>query len=119
MVETEKIIDIEHLKNVFATYKRSGMKVALDDVGAGFSTVDMLTLLQPDYVKIDRHYIQNCDQEKEKQHFLKEVIHIANELSIHVLAEGIERKEELDYCREIGIPLAQGYYIGKPSPNPL
>ncbi|CUA78874.1 hypothetical protein GCM10022628_13340 [Anoxybacillus suryakundensis] len=119
VVETEKIIDIDHLKNVFATYKRSGMKVALDDVGAGFSTIDMLTLLQPDYVKIDRHYIQNCDQEKEKQAFLKEVTRIAQTLGIHVLAEGIERKEELDYCREIGIPFAQGYYIGKPSPNPL
>ncbi|MED0656163.1 EAL domain-containing protein [Anoxybacillus ayderensis] len=119
VVETEKIVDIDHLKNVFATYKRSGMKVALDDVGAGFSTIDMLTLLQPDYVKIDRHYIQNCDKEEEKQAFLKEVTRIANTLGIHVLAEGIERKEELDYCREIGIPFAQGYYIGKPSPDPL
>ena len=119
VVETEKIVDIDHLKNVFATYKRSGMKVALDDVGSGFSTLDMLSTLQPDYVKIDRHYIQNCDQEKEKQTFLKEVTHIANTLGIHVLAEGIERKEELEYCREIGIHFAQGYYIGKPSPDPL
>ncbi|MGR3763609.1 EAL domain-containing protein [Rossellomorea sp. NS-SX7] len=115
VVETEKIQDVNHLKSVFEVYKREGMKVALDDVGSGFSTIEMLSLLQPDFVKIDRSYISGCDRSQEKQNFLNEIIHISRELGISVLAEGIERKEELAFCKAIGVKYAQGYLIGKPS----
>ncbi len=115
VVETEKIDDVEHLKRVLETYKRQGMKVALDDVGSGFATIEMLQLLQPDIVKIDRSYVQNCDYDEQNQAFLEKVRHISHNLGIKVLAEGIERKEELLYCRDIGIDYVQGFYIGKPS----
>ncbi|WP_064092318.1 EAL domain-containing protein [Rossellomorea aquimaris] len=115
VVETEKIEDINHLKSVLEVYQREGMKVALDDVGSGFSTIEMLTLLQPDYVKIDRSYINHCDSNEENQQFLERVLKISKELGIYVLAEGIEREEELTYCKNIGVDFAQGYYIGKPS----
>ncbi|MGI8385548.1 EAL domain-containing protein [Robertmurraya sp. P23] len=114
VVETEKIEDVEHLQKVFITYKKQGMKVALDDVGSGFSTIDMLELLHPDYVKIDRSYIDHCDQDRQKQKFLREVQLVAQDLNIQVLAEGIERMEELELCRDLGMNLAQGYFIGKP-----
>ena len=115
VVETEKIEDVEHLRSVLDVYKREGMKVALDDVGSGFATVEMLTLLQPDYVKIDRSFISYCDRNTENQKFLRKVMKIAGELNILVLAEGIERKEELLFCKDIGIHYAQGYFIGKPA----
>jgi EAL domain-containing protein (putative c-di-GMP-specific phosphodiesterase class I) len=117
VVESEKIADIDHLKKVLNTYKRQGMKVALDDVGAGFSTLEVLEMLNPDYVKIDRQYINHCDNDAANQEFLGRVIELAENLGITVLAEGIERKEELEYCMKIGIDLAQGYYLGKPSVN--
>lgn len=117
VVESEKIADIDHLKKVLNTYKRQGMKVALDDVGAGFSTLEVLEMLNPDYVKIDRQYINRCDQDSANQEFLARVIELAEKLGITVLAEGIEQKEELEYCMKIGIDLAQGYYLGKPSVN--
>jgi EAL domain-containing protein (putative c-di-GMP-specific phosphodiesterase class I) len=117
VVESEKIMDIDHLKKVLNTYKRQGMKVALDDVGAGFSTLEVLEMLNPDYVKIDRQYINHCDNDAANQEFLGRVIELAEKLGITVLAEGIERKEELEYCMKIGIDLAQGYYLGKPSVN--
>lgn len=117
VVESEKIEDIQHLMNVLNSYKRQGMKVALDDVGTGFSTLEVLEMLNPDYVKIDRQYIHNCDQDAANQEFLMRVIELANKLDITMLAEGIERKEELEYCQKIGIELAQGFYIGKPSLN--
>lgn len=119
VVETEKIEDVEHLRSVLDVYKREGMKVALDDVGSGFATVEMLSLLQPDYVKIDRSFINHCDRDEENQEFLREVMKIAGELDILVLAEGIERKEELLFCKEIGIHYAQGYFIGKPQEEAL
>jgi EAL domain-containing protein (putative c-di-GMP-specific phosphodiesterase class I) len=115
VVESEKIEDIQHLRSVLSTYKKQGMKVALDDVGTGFSTLEVLELLNPDYVKIDRQYIDYCDQDAYNQEFLGRVIELAKKLEITVLAEGIERQEELDYCRKNGIDLAQGFFIGKPS----
>ncbi|SFA77570.1 MULTISPECIES: EAL domain-containing protein [unclassified Bacillus (in: firmicutes)] len=118
VVETEKISDVDHLKRVLDTYKKQGMKVALDDVGSGFATLDVLQMLNPDFVKIDRHYVDHCDKFPEKQQFLTEVMQIAKDLGIIVLAEGIERPEELEHCRQIGIDLAQGFLIGRPSERP-
>ncbi|WP_404448405.1 EAL domain-containing protein [Sutcliffiella horikoshii] len=119
VVESEKIHDIDHLESIFKTYKKSGMQVALDDVGAGYATLEVLEKLQPNFVKIDRDYISHCDTTLEKQLFLKSVINIATKLNIKVLAEGIERMEELQFCRDIGIHYGQGYLIGKPSPDTL
>ncbi|RFU60162.1 EAL domain-containing protein [Bacillus sp. V59.32b] len=118
VVETEKIADIDHLKKIFQTYKRQGMQVALDDFGAGFSTFDVLHELQPDYVKIDRSHIMNCDQDEAKQEFLKNLVQQAGQIGTLTLAEGVEREEEHQFCKEIGIDLAQGYYYGKPESEP-
>ncbi len=70
--------------------------------------------MQPDYVKIDRHFIDKCDQNKEKQPFIQSVITISKDLGIIVLVEGIEMKEEFEYCKEAGVDLVQGYCISKP-----
>ncbi len=118
VVETEKIVDVDHLKNVLNQYKKEGMKVALDDVGSGFSTVNMLDLLQPDFVKIDRSYISFCDRDDEKKRFLKETNERAHSLGIQTLAEGIERMEEFELCQSLGYDFAQGYLVGKPALNP-
>ncbi|MEC3885049.1 EAL domain-containing protein [Halobacillus sp. HZG1] len=118
VVETEKIDDVEHLKSILETYKASGMKVALDDVGSGYSTLEMLSLLQPDYLKIDRSYIQNCHKDVNNQAFLFDVMERAKQLNIHVLAEGIELQEEWDWLQRIGVDFGQGYYIGKPQAVP-
>lgn len=118
VVETEKIADIDHLKSIFSVYKQEGIKVALDDFGTGNSTYEVLVKLGPDYVKIDRSIIMNCDQDLGKQQHLIDIVKTSRELGIISLAEGIERKEELEICREIGIELAQGYYFGKPESKP-
>ncbi|MBR2077031.1 MAG: EAL domain-containing protein [Exiguobacterium sp.] len=116
VVERAKVHDVNHLQHVFSTYKRRGMKVALDDVGAGFSTIDMLKRLEPDYVKIDRSYISFCDEDAEKRAFLRQVRALTHSMGITLLAEGVERMEEADVCRELGFDLAQGYFFGKPAP---
>ncbi|MFB1099858.1 EAL domain-containing protein [Terribacillus sp. JSM ZJ617] len=115
VVETEKLDDVARLKRIFKRYKQEGMKVALDDVGAGYSTLELLKELEPDFVKIDRAYISYCDSDTQKQEFLYKVMDVARLLGTQVLAEGIERQEELSFCKQIGMDLAQGYFIGKPS----
>ncbi|WP_201715219.1 EAL domain-containing protein [Rossellomorea arthrocnemi] len=70
----------------------------------------MLSLLQPDYVKVDRSFINHCDRHEGNQKFLQRVIKLARELDILVLAEGIERKELL-FCKEIRVHYAQGFLM--------
>ena len=118
VVETEKIEEVDHLKKIFRTYKEEGMKMALDDVGTGYATQEMLLQLKPDYAKIDRSAISFCDQDTEKQKKLLELVGVAREEGIILLAEGIERKEEADFCREAGMTFGQGYYFGKPAERP-
>ncbi|WP_281658349.1 EAL domain-containing protein [Halobacillus sp. Cin3] len=118
VVETERITNVDHLKTILEKYKASGMKTALDDVGAGYSSLEMLRLLQPDYVKIDRSYIQDCHIQPEKQAFLNQVMADAGRLTIDVLAEGIETLEEWNWLAALGVHFGQGYLIGRPAPVP-
>jgi EAL domain-containing protein (putative c-di-GMP-specific phosphodiesterase class I) len=117
VVETEKIEDIDHLKNIFAVYRQHGIKVALDDVGSGFSTVDVLSELKPDFVKIDRGLVDRCDEDEAKQRKITEILRTADSYGAVVLAEGMERKEEWQFCKDLGVDLAQGYLLGKPAPK--
>ncbi|WP_246943964.1 EAL domain-containing protein [Bacillus pinisoli] len=119
VVETEKIHDVSHLQAIFEAYKHEGINVALDDIGAGYSTIELLEELRPNYAKIDRELISFCDQSTDKLDRLKRIIEVAKAYDIKTLAEGIERREELELCRALGYDFAQGYYIGKPSPKPL
>jgi len=118
VVETEKIRDITHLSTIFAEYRRQGMLVALDDVGTGFSTLDVMMSLKPDFVKIDRSLISYCDVDTVKQKTILDIIEQAERYGGRVLAEGIERREEFLYCQDKGVDLAQGYLFGRPEERP-
>lgn len=118
VVETEQIDNMDHLLRIFKAYRDHGMKVALDDVGSGYSTLEVMSLLQPDYVKIDRSLIDHCDQDPAKQDEIMSILGQAAKFGGRVLAEGIERQEEFDFCRSSGIHLAQGYLFGKPAERP-
>ncbi len=118
VVESEYVTDIEHLKTILDFYKSQGYMVALDDVGSGYSSLNMIAKLLPDIIKIDREIIDNIDTNAVNQSIFKAIVQIAKENGIIVLAEGIERAEELAFCAKEGADLAQGYYFGKPSAEP-
>ena len=71
VVETEQIQQLSTLQHIFEVYRSRGMSVALDDVGAGFSTIELMNRLEPDFVKIDRSLIDCCDQDEVKQQKIK------------------------------------------------
>ncbi|MGQ8873780.1 EAL domain-containing protein [Paenibacillus sp. TSA_86.1] len=118
VVETEQIQQLSTLQHIFEVYRSHGMSVALDDVGAGYSTIELMDRLEPDFVKIDRSLIDHCDQDRMKQQKILNIVEVAKRFGGKVLAEGIERVEEFDFCRSVGIELAQGYYFGKPAAYP-
>ncbi len=119
VVETENILNMPKLQNIFDVYRSNGIFVALDDVGAGYSKPELINTLKPDYVKIDRGLIDYCDQDKAKQEQILHIFERSQDVGSQVLAEGIERREEFEFCRSIGINLAQGYLFGKPSEQPI
>ncbi len=119
VTESDFVEDIEHLSRILDYYKSQGFMVALDDVGSGYSSLNMIAKLLPNVVKIDRAIIDKIDTNKVNQSIFKAIVRIAKENDIIILAEGIERAEELAFCAKEGADLAQGYYFAKPSAEPI
>ena len=99
-------------------YKRMGFKVAVDDLGTGYSGLKLWSELQPDYVKIDRHFIHNVDRDPVKRQFVKSIYSIANGVGSKVIVEGVETRSELVTLKELGATIGQGFYLGRPTQNP-
>lgn len=118
VVETEEIQDTKHLKNILSYYKKQGFKIALDDIGSGYSSLNTLAAIFPDYIKVDLEIIRNIDQSPMKQSIFQSLKSIAKDHGIQVIGEGVETKEELDFLVSSGVDLVQGYYLGKPKEIP-
>ncbi|MCB6183303.1 GGDEF domain-containing protein [Leeia sp. TBRC 13508] len=95
-------------------YRNAGIKIALDDLGAGFSSLRLWYELQPDFVKIDMHFVQEIDRDPLKKHFTTAVQHLTALSGSCLIAEGIETHEELRILQELGVAFGQGYLLGKP-----
>lgn len=119
VVETELVKDQKHLKRILQYYREKGFMIALDDVGEGYSSLNMLIELQPDIIKVDRNIIENIDKNDLKQSVYKALYNLAKENNIIVLAEGVETPYELETVKSIGVDLVQGYYFAKPSAEPI
>jgi EAL domain-containing protein (putative c-di-GMP-specific phosphodiesterase class I)/GGDEF domain-containing protein len=96
--------------------KSLGFSIAIDDLGTGYSGLKLWSEIQPDYVKIDRHFIHKIDQNTVKQSFVSSVVHLCEQLNCEIIAEGIETRGEMDVIRSLGIYLGQGFLLGKPHP---
>ncbi|GKV68674.1 hypothetical protein NCCP2716_11720 [Sporosarcina sp. NCCP-2716] len=119
VVETDKVEDVEHLKSILQYYREKGFHYALDDVGEGYSTVELLGDLQPHYMKLDRTYVDGVANDADKQASAQLFLRKAKEIGSVPLAEGIEAEEDFLWLKEQGYELFQGYYFGKPAPSPL
>mgnify|MGYP000327251154 CR=1 FL=1 len=110
--------DYKALKKAFQHFREEGFEVALDDLGAGYAGLKTWSELRPDYVKIDRHFIDSINKDPIKREFVRSIHEIALELNCQVIAEGIETAEELALLYSLGIRYAQGYYLGRPCTPP-
>lgn len=112
---------LEMLLEVAAHYQSLGFKIAIDAIGEGFSSPRMGSELRPEYVKINRHFIQNIDKDDVKAQFvrsLRESVANSGCSGCQVIAEGIETHAELMLVRDLGVHLGQGYHIARPCDNP-
>lgn len=114
ITEGEAISNTGELNNILNDARRSGMTIAIDDFGAGYSGLNLLADMHPDWVKLDMYLLRNIEQHGARQSIVKAICNVCFDLGIEVLAEGVETLEEFRFLEKLDIPLFQGYYFAKP-----
>ncbi|WP_244427101.1 EAL domain-containing protein [Methyloferula stellata] len=112
--ENEEIIDTAHILNIIGAYRGHGFKISLDDFGIGYSHLARLVSLRPDSLKIDRELVKDCDQDKTRLAVLASLVSLGADTGIKIIAEGVERVDEVEALRGIGLRFMQGFYFAKP-----
>jgi len=118
LTEQQPTYDYDLLREAVEHYRAMGFRIAIDDLGEGFSSLRLWSELRPEFVKIDMHFIQGCDVDPVKMQFLRSIQEIARNSGSEVIAEGIETAGELRCVRDIGISRGQGYFFARPSACP-
>lgn len=118
ITETHPIEDMALMKKVMNHYRAMGFRVALDDLGAGYSGLILWSEIKPDIVKVDRHFIQGVDEDRTKQKFISTIMKTAASMGCKVITEGVETEGEYATVRNLGGELIQGYYFSRPKPMP-
>ena len=115
VTEGERIEDGPWFAAILREYKRCGFKTAIDDFGAGYAGMKLLSDFQPDIIKIDMDLIRNVDTNRARQAIVRSLVSLCKDMNIQVVAEGIETLGERDFLRDAGIHLMQGYLFAKPA----
>nr|WP_295707681.1 bifunctional diguanylate cyclase/phosphodiesterase [uncultured Halomonas sp.] len=120
LTEHVPIHDYDLMRQAVAHYRDMGFQVALDDLGAGHSSLRHWSELRPDFVKLDRHFISGIDREPAKREFLRSILDVARSLDCQLIAEGVETAAEHLCLWELdrGLALLQGFYFARPSQHP-
>jgi len=119
LTEQFPIDDYDLMREATEHYREMGFSIALDDLGAGYSGLRTWSEIQPDFVKLDRHFMTDIHQDNNKRRFVQSMVDIAKDINCKVIGEGIEIREEYITSDEMKIDFAQGYYFGRPAIQPL
>ncbi len=117
ITEKSAITNMSFFKSSVKTLRKMGFSIAIDDVGTGYSSLEVLAQLEPQYLKYDRSLIIDIHKSHIKQELLKSLINFARGIRSRIIVEGVEKKEELEVLKDFGIELVQGYLFAKPSPD--
>jgi len=108
----------EALSCALEQYRKYGFNVAIDDLGAGYSSLKLWSELRPEIVKVDRYFVEGCDQDSFKQKFLTAIFDLARSANTKVIVEGIETENEYTLLKKLGMDYAQGFYLAMPLYSP-
>ena len=115
---TESIVgtDLDFIRKQIERFRGLGFPVWMDDFGSGYSSLDVLSDIPVDLIKLDMRFMQKFDNGDRSRIILTELMKMANALGIDTVCEGVERKEQMEFLRDIGCSKLQGYYFTKPIP---
>ena len=112
--ESSLIESVEKSKKIITNFAAKGLKIAIDDFGAGYSSFGYLVRYPTDYLKIDRQFITNIHQKNNLKEIVLNLIKMAHSLNMLVVAEGVEIEEEAQILKKYGCDIIQGYFYGRP-----
>ena len=116
MTETTVVEDILIAKKAAENVKKIGFVVSMDDFGTGYTSFNILKDVEIDILKIDKTFFDNLEENKRAQIIIEAIVKMCKRLKIKTVAEGIETKGQIDFLRNIGCDIVQGYYFSKPIP---
>jgi EAL domain-containing protein (putative c-di-GMP-specific phosphodiesterase class I) len=103
------------LESAIAPLRARGARLAVDDMGAGYSGLRQITSVRPGYLKLDRSLIAGIDGDEERAALVGALAAYSNKVGSLLVAEGVETEEELSVVRALGVPLVQGFYFSRPA----
>jgi EAL domain-containing protein (putative c-di-GMP-specific phosphodiesterase class I) len=115
LTEHSTVPDYEQLTRALRPLRNAGIRLAVDDAGAGYATFRHIVCLSPEMIKIDRTLISGIDANPALRAFTAAVVAFAREMRVTVIAEGIERPAELAVLRQLAVDAGQGYLLGRPT----
>jgi EAL domain-containing protein (putative c-di-GMP-specific phosphodiesterase class I)/GGDEF domain-containing protein len=119
ITEKKKVQDYRLLHKSLKDFRKTGFQVAMDDVGAGFSDLQAIVEIRPNFIKIDMAFVRDIHSDAGKRVLLETFVILAEKINGEIIAEGIETENELKALMNIGVHCGQGYLIAKPAyPKP-
>ena len=110
----DETLDANHILNILRSYRAMGFKTAIDDFGAGYAGLGLLSKFQPDIVKLDMALIRDIDTDPIKRTIVRNTLNMLRDLGIEPVCEGVETLGEHDVLRDLGVDLMQGYLLAEP-----
>ena len=120
VIELTETSAVDHFKIAHTAIKMArqrGALLAVDDTGSGYASLQQVMRLRPDFVKLDRGFIANCDKDSARAAMIESVAAVAARIDAWLVAEGVETEAELRCLVRLGVPLAQGFFLGRPAPT--
>ena len=114
--EQESIDNFSIFREVRDYYGNLGFKIALDDTGAGYASLEAVMELAPDFIKVDRAFVSRIDEDTARQELLSALQSVADRLGAQIIGEGLDTLAELETLGRLGISFGQGWLFGKPHP---
>lgn len=115
ITERVAIQEWESFKKTLSQFRSHGFRVAIDDMGAGYSSLQAIAELEPDFLKFDISLVRNINENLIKMGLLETLVSLSVKINAQVIAEGIEDQEEFKTLRSLGVHLGQGYFLAVPA----
>lgn len=116
LTEHAAIEDYGFLNLTLDRWRQRGLRLAVDDAGGGYASFAHVVNARPDFIKLDRSFINGIDEDPRKHALVGAIGRFATDVGVHLVAEGIETQAQLDVLRRLGARFGQGYYLGRPAP---
>jgi diguanylate cyclase (GGDEF)-like protein len=118
LTEKQRITDFPEIQTNLAHFRGLGYQIAIDDLGEGFANLRMWSEIRPEFVKIDRHFIDGIANDPFKFQFVKAIQDLAETCNARLIAEGIENNNDFRTVRDLGLACGQGFFIACPDVSP-